>query len=41
MPEVTFVIGAVATGKSCFVEQMLQREPEMECLDVYGYQQRV
>ncbi len=41
MPEVTFVIGAVATGKSYFVEQMLQREPEMECLDVYDYQQRV
>ncbi len=41
MPEVTFVIGAVATGKSCFVERMLQREPEMECLDVYDYQRRV
>lgn len=41
MPEVTFVIGAVATGKSCFIEQMLQREPQMERLDIYDYQQRV
>ncbi len=40
MPELTFVIGAVATGKTCFAEQMLQRE-HMEYLDIYDYQQRV
>lgn len=40
MPEVTFVIGPVATGKSHFIGQLLQRE-QMEWLDVYKYQQRV
>lgn len=40
MPEVTFVIGPVATGKSHFIGQLLQRE-QMEWLDVYEYQQRV
>lgn len=40
MPEVTFVIGPVATGKSHFIGQMLQRE-QLEWLDVYEYQQRV
>ncbi len=41
MTKVIFVIGPAAIGKSCFIEQMLQREPQMERLDVYGYQQRV
>jgi len=38
MPKVIFVIGVVATGKSCFAKQMLQRE-HMEYLDIYDYQQ--
>lgn len=38
MLKVIFVIGAVATGKSCFAKQMLQRE-HVEYLDIYDYQQ--
>ncbi len=38
MTKVIFVIGLVAAGKSYFIDRLLQREPQMERLDVYSYQ---
>lgn len=39
MPELIFVIGANATGKTYFIHQQFQ-EQEVERFDVYDYQQR-
>lgn len=40
MPTLTFVIGANATGKSCFIRQQYA-DKKVDMLNVYDYQQRV
>lgn len=40
MPELTFVIGANATGKTYFIRQQYQNQ-NVEIFDVYDYQQQV